>query len=84
MVLSPALTNRLEDVWIRLQRLYYVEGISQIDLDEKCILALEQYADVREDEPVAAGVVCKCPADFCPAHGKLDKSEMAAGRKVRG
>lgn len=33
--------------------------------------------------PVAAGVVCKCPADFCPAHGRLDKTELKLGRRVR-
>lgn len=33
--------------------------------------------------PVASGVVCVCPADFCPAHGRIDKSELRKGRKVR-
>lgn len=40
---------------------------------------------VREITPDACpGVVCKCPADFCPAHGKLDRSELKKGRRVRG
>jgi hypothetical protein len=38
----------------------------------------------RVSPPVAAGVICTCPADFCPAHGRLDKTEMKHGRRVRG
>lgn len=34
--------------------------------------------------PIAAGVVCTCPAEVCPAHGRLDQSELRKGRRVRG
>lgn len=46
-------------------------------------LNLDDLEDVPEAPPVAAGVVCNCPADFCPAHGRIDRSEAKQGRRVR-
>lgn len=34
------------------------------------------------DPPVAAGVVCKCPADFCPAHGWKHLSRDRQGKST--
>jgi hypothetical protein len=42
------------------------------------------YMIAPRGRPVAAGDVCKCPAVFCPAHGRLDKAELRRGRRVRG
>lgn len=47
-------------------------------------LVVNGYAISNRGYPVAGGVVCKCHEDFCPAHGRLNRSELAKGRKVRG
>jgi hypothetical protein len=90
--LCDHLQQRLENVWSRLQRLEQSrhEPISQFDLDEECVHRLEQFVAYLEAEsswrnrsPVAAGVVCNCPSDSCPAHGRVDNSELKHGGRVR-
>ena len=64
--------------------------ISQADVAAWAAEQAEYEAKLGEDPyyvpppPVAAGVVCKCPADFCPAHGRLSKAELRHGRRTRG
>ena len=45
IILSKELEDRLEAIWYRLQQVEFKKGISQFDLDEKCIVKLETYIE---------------------------------------